>query len=96
MTIAPFRKSQNGRSAYFAIVYQHADGRHFWDRNVKEAMAVLQTITWSGATSITLLQHTSMHHKAYIQLTEAAEHVPAEVPGPHQRVTYLLDSWKTC
>ena len=58
-TIAPFRRSQNGRAAYFAIVYQHA-GRHIWDRNVMDAMAVLQTRTWSGTTSITLLQHTLM------------------------------------
>ncbi len=36
-----------------------------------------------------------MHRKAYIQLTEAAEQVPAEIPGPRQRVTYLLDSMKT-
>ena len=93
-TIAPFCRSQNGRAAYNAIVYQHA-GKHVWDKNVKEAMAVLATRTWTGTTSITLLQHTSMHRKAYIQLTEAAEQVPAEVPGPRQRVTYLLDSMKT-
>jgi hypothetical protein len=36
-----------------------------------------------------------MHCKACNQLTEAAEQVPAEVPGPRQRVTYLLDSIKT-
>ncbi len=28
-------------------------------------------------------------------MTEADEQVPAEVPGPRQRVTYLLDSMKT-
>jgi hypothetical protein len=93
-TIAPFRKTQNGRAAYNAIVYQHA-GKHVWDKNVKEAMAVLATRTWTGTASITLLRHTSMHCKAFIQLTEAAEQVPAEVPGPRQRVTYLLDSTKT-
>ncbi len=36
-----------------------------------------------------------MQRKAFIQLTEAAEQVPAEVPRPRQRVTYLLDSMKT-
>ena len=82
-TIAPSRRSQDGRAAYFAIVYQHA-GRHVWDRNVQEAMAVLQMRTWSGTTSITLLQHTYMQRKAYIQLSEAAENVFAEVPGPCQ------------
>ena len=85
-TIAPFRRSQDGRAAYLAIVYQHA-GKHIWDKNVKEAMAVLTTRTWSVTTFITLLQHTNMQCKAYIQLTEAAEQVPAEVPGPRQRVT---------
>ncbi len=93
-TIAPFCRSQNGHAAYNSIVYQHA-GKHFWDKNVKEVMAVLATRTWTGTTSITLLQHISMHHKAYIQLTEGAEQVPAEVPGPRQQVTYLLDSMKT-
>ena len=73
---------------------QHA-GRHVLDKNVKDAMAVLQTRSWSGTTSITLLQHTLMQRKAYIQLTEAAENVPAKVPGPRQRVTCLLDSLKT-
>ena len=67
----------------FAIVYQHA-GRQVWGRNVKDAMAVLQTRTWSETRSITLLQHTFMQCKAYIQLNIAAEQVAAEVPGPRQ------------
>ena len=58
-------------------------------------MAVLTTKTWSGTASITLLQHTNMQPKAYIQLTEAADQIPAELPGPRQQVTYLLDSMKT-
>ena len=33
--------------------------------------------------------------RAYIQLTEAAENTPAEVPNPRQGVTYLLDYMKT-
>ena len=36
-----------------------------------------------------------MQRKVYIQLTEAAKNVPAEVPGLRQCVTYLLDSLKT-
>jgi hypothetical protein len=36
-----------------------------------------------------------MQRKAYMQLTESAENVLAEVPGPRQQVTYLLDSLKT-
>ena len=79
-TIAPFRCAQDGRTDFLAIVHQHA-GQHVWNKNVKDATDVLQTRTWSGETSITLLQHTSMQRKAYIHLTEAAENVPSEVPG---------------
>jgi hypothetical protein len=93
-TIAPFRRTQNGRGAILAIISQHA-GRHVWDKIVKEANAVLQTRTWNGTTSITLLQHISGQRKANIQLIEAAEHAPADVPNDRQRVTYLLDSFKT-
>ena len=93
-TIAPFRRTQDGRGAIMAIISQHA-GRHVWDKNVKDANAVLQTRTWTGTTSITLLQHISAQRKANIQLIEAAEHAPADVPNARQRVTYLLDSIKT-
>ena len=56
---------------------------------------MLLTRTWTGTTSITLLQHISGQQKANIQLIEAAEHAPADVPNNRQRVTYLLDSLKT-
>jgi hypothetical protein len=42
-----------------------------------------------------LLQHTSMQRKAFIQLSEAGEHVPTELPNDRTRVSYLLDSLKT-
>jgi len=47
-TIAPFQRSQDGRADYNAIEYQHA-GKHIWDKNLKEAIAIL-------ATSIHLMQ----------------------------------------
>ncbi len=58
-------------------------------------MAVLQGRTWSGTTSVTLLQHMAMQRQAFIQLSEAGEHVPTKFPGDRQRVSYLLDSLKT-
>jgi hypothetical protein len=93
-TVAPFCCKQDGPGAYLAIVTQHA-GKSVWDRVVKDAMAVLQGRTWSGTTSVTLLQHTAMQRKAFIQLSEAGEHVPTKLPGDWQRVSYLLDSLKT-
>jgi hypothetical protein len=93
-TIAPFKRGLDGRGAFLAIKDQHA-GRAIWDRNVKEANLRLQTGTWTGTTGTTLLQHSAMHRRAYTMIAEAAEQVPAEVPGARQRVTYYLDSLKT-
>jgi len=93
-TIAPFKRTQDGRGAFMAIKDQYA-GKAVWDRNVKEANARLQTVTWSGNTSQTLQQHTALQRRAYAMLAEAAEHVPTEIPGGRQRTTYLLDSLKT-
>jgi len=81
-------------TAYLAILTQHA-GKSVWDRVVRDAMSVLQTRTWSGTASVTLLQHTSMQRKAFIQLSEAGEHVPTELPNNQTRVSYLLDLLKT-
>jgi len=55
-------------------------------------MSVLQARTWSETTSVTLLQHTPMQRKAFIQLSEAGEHVPTSNDRTH--VSYLLDSLK--
>ena len=93
-TISPFHRAHDGRGAILAIISQHA-GRHVWDKIVKEANSMLQTRTWTGTTSITLLQHISGQRKANIQLIEAAEHAPADIPNDRQQVTYLLDSLKT-
>lgn len=90
-TIAPFRRTQDGRGSYLAIVDQHA-GRHVYDKIVRDASSVLQTRKWNGGSSITLGQHTTGQRQAYAQLLEASEHTPAEIPNPRLRVTYLLDS----
>ena len=93
-TIAPFKRDLNGRGAFMAIKDQHA-GKAVWDRNVREANLRLQTGIWSGTTSTTLLQHSTMQRRAYTMIAEAAKQVPAEIPGVRQRVTYFLDSLKT-
>ena len=93
-TIAPFRKTRNGRGAMQALKTQHA-GKDIWDRLVKEAEHTLSTRVWSGTTPITLSQHMGMHRTAWITMTECAEHIPVDVPNDRARVTYLMDSIKT-
>jgi hypothetical protein len=43
---------------------------------------------------VTLPQHMGLHRKAYITLTECAEHIPVGIPNDRAQVTYLLDSFK--
>jgi hypothetical protein len=93
-TIAPYRKTQDGRGAWLSIKDQHA-GRHINDKIVKDAMYVLTVQKWTGAASITMAQHIGAHRKSYIALTEASVHTPTEIPNPRQRVTYVLTSIET-
>ena len=93
-TIAPYRRTQDGRGAWKAIKDQHA-GTHIYDSIVKEAMAVLTIRKWTGTSSITLSQHIGAHRKAYIALVDASEYTPTEIPGARQRVTYVLASIET-
>jgi hypothetical protein len=93
-TIAPFRRGRDGRGALLAMKSQHA-GKAIYDQLVKDAESIFKSRTWTGTTSVTLSQHMGLHRKAYITLTECAEHIPVEVPNDRARVTYLLDSLKT-
>jgi len=93
-TIAPFRRTRDGRGALLALKSQHA-GKAIYDQLVKEAESVLKNRQWSGTTSITLQQHMGLHRKAFITLSECAEQIPVDVPNERARVTYLLDSLTT-
>jgi hypothetical protein len=94
VTIAPFRCGQDGCGALLALQSQYA-GKAIYDQLVKVAENILKNRTWLGTTSITLPQHMGLHHKAYITLTECAEHIPVETPNDLAQVTYLFDSFKT-
>jgi hypothetical protein len=89
-TIAPFCRAWDGCGALLALQSQHA-GKAIYDQLAKEAENVLKNRQWSGNTSATLSQHMGLHQKAFISLSECAEHIPVEVPNDCARVTYLLD-----
>ncbi len=60
-SIAQFRKTRDGHTAYLALVSQHA-GRDMWDKLQRKAEHKLQNVKWNGQTTITLQQHMSMHY----------------------------------
>ncbi len=93
-TIAPFHHARNRHGALLALQSQHA-GKAIYDQLVKEAENLLKNRQWFGTTSATLSQHIGLHRKAFITLSECAEHIPIEVPNDRARVTYLLDLFTT-
>ncbi len=93
-TIAPLRCALDGHGALLTLQSQHA-GNAIYDQLVKEAENVLKNRQWSGTTSATLSQHMGLHWKAFITLSECAEHIPVEVPNDCAHVTYLLDLFTT-
>ncbi len=91
-TIAPFCKTRDGHGALKAIKNQHA-GVPVWGDIVKNAKEVMGgSRKWTGLTCFTLTQNCNLHCKAYIALSEAADHVPVQIPDEQTRVTNLMDS----
>ncbi len=92
--IAPFCCARDGRDALLALQSQYT-GKMMYDQLIKDAEKILKNRTWLGTTLVTLSQHMGLHCKAYITLTDCAEHIPVEIPNDRAQVTYLLDSFKT-
>ena len=94
-TVAPWRKTRDGRSAMKAVIDQH-EGVRVWDDLVKSAKEVLAGgRKWTGTTQFTTSQHCNVHRKAYIALVEAQDHVAVQIPDGRTRVTNLMDSFDT-
>jgi hypothetical protein len=93
-SIAPFRKTRDGRGALNALKSQHA-GKEVYNHLVKEAEQTLFNKVWNGNTSTSLASHMGAQHKTWISMQECADDVPVDVPNERARVTYLMDSIKT-
>eukprot|EP00956_Cyclotella_meneghiniana_P044140 scaffold303339_cov89-Cyclotella_meneghiniana.AAC.1 len=90
-TIAPFKRTRNGRGAFLALKKQHA-GAAMWDKEVRECQDFLLNRKWTGGTNLTLDRFLSQHRAAYVSLQRCAENVQAEVPNERTRVKYLIDN----
>ena len=74
-----------------AIKTQHA-GQAVWEGIIKTSDDYIKTRKWNGLTSLTLESHIDGHRTAYVNLTEAAEHIDYQLPNNRTRVTQFLDS----
>ena len=90
-TIAPFKRTKNGRGALLALKAQFAGPAH-WDREVKVMSDFLLTNKWTGTTGFTLHQFLAKHRSSFNSLQRCAEHVAVELPNQRTRVGYLLEN----
>lgn len=90
-TIAPFKRTRNGRAAFMAIKGQHA-GPAMWDKEVRKCQDLLLNRKFTGGTTFPLEKFLSQHRAAYVSLQRCAENVPVELPNERTRVKYLIDN----
>ena len=90
-TIAPFKRTKDGRAALFALKAQFAGAAH-WDREVKTMTDFITNSRWTGTTAFTLHAFLAKHRASYNTLQRCAEHVQIELPNERSRVGYLLDN----
>ena len=57
----------------------------------KKRLNLLQNIKWNGR-AYPLESHVSNHRQAHDDLLECSAHIQCAVPGPEQKVEYLIDS----
>lgn len=90
-TIAPFKRTKDGRGALKALKAQFA-GKSHWDKEVKLMTDFIHGSKFTGNTGFTLHAFLAKHRASYHTLQRCAEHVQVELPNERSRVGYLLDN----
>ena len=90
-TIAPFKRTKNGRAALQALKAQFA-GRAHWDKEVKLMTDFIHGSKFTGNIGFTLHAFLAKHRASYHTLQRCADHVQVELPNERSRVGYLLDN----
>ena len=84
-TIAPYKRSRNGRGAYLALKYQFV-GPALWDQEIKDTMNFLVNLKWTGNTGFFLQAFLNQHCASHTMLQRCNEHVQHQFPDMRQRV----------
>lgn len=90
-SIAPFKRTKNGRGALLALKDQHA-GKAMWDGEAKRCTDFMLNRKFTGGTSMTLDRFLSVHRQCYVNLERCAENIDIEIPNERTRVGYLIDN----
>ena len=94
-SIKPFRRTGNGRSAYEALISQHASK----DKQIKilrDSKTYVNERKWDGTTSYSLQSNVEKCRQCYVDIENASEHITEQTPNAITRVQVLLDSVEGC
>ena len=94
-TIAPFKRSKDGRGALKALKAQFSGNAH-WDEEIKKHEDFLRNRIFMGRSGHTLHAFVAGHRAAFHGLQRAKEHIAVELPNERTRVKYLMDNMKEC
>jgi hypothetical protein len=89
-TIKPYATRKNGRQAWLSMISSHA-GNDKWEQLQKDKIHFMMNTKWNGR-SFSLEKFTGLHRSSFVQLEEAATHVPFQLPSERTRVSYLVDN----
>ena len=70
---------------------QHA-GQSFWEKLISDVEVFLMNRTWTVNTTITPVEHLSLHRQWFIEMLEASAHVIHQMPMERTRVKFVLES----
>ena len=88
-TIKHFKRRQNNRGAWRAIIAQHCSDDKL-EAKIKSSDDFLKTRIWKGNTNHSLELFIEQHRSAYITLQKCAEHVTYQLTHDRTRVKYLI------
>ena len=84
-SIKPFQRTKNGRSAYQALISQHA-GEDKWEKELKQQESFMKSRVWKGNSNFSLEKFIEQHRAAYISMQQCSLHVTFQLPDEHTRV----------
>ncbi len=90
-SIAPFKRTKNGRAASIALKAQHAGPVH-WDAKQKSQTNFLLNWKYTGGTTIPLSDFLSTYRDAFTSIQRYAEHVQCQIPDDRTQVGYIIDN----
>ncbi len=93
--IKPYESRRDGRSAYLALLSNHA-GDDKWDAIWETAETYVTSKKWDGSGSIKLEDHIDRCRASYVDMESAAQHVNHQQPTEYTKVKYFLSSIEGC